>query len=290
MAHVTALGLFPPSWYPLTVNGIAQDRVFRQVTSIASELSQLGFSFTPRELANFYWNCRRLSVTATFQWKFYLTNGSAYSVASPISHTYKVPMFKLGNSSRAAEFQKYQERLLIKGSENVPGSNSVWDPRSLREYDHGVIGSPQGLYKRSRLTFRMLDDYHAYHVDPIVADATDARLWPSISCAYSIFGSGATSNFTITPLNDGSSVEQRGLFHFFDFPAVPLYLIAGAGTNASLFFQQNQTTADITVSWPQGTPEERAIYRWPYASSEEAEKFARYSDGLDGDPDEFGNW
>jgi len=283
MAHVASIGLFPPSWYPRTVNGVEIQRTLRKVSEIPSGLASRGFSFTPREFAHLYWNCRRLLVTSTFQWKLYNSGGSAYSVASPITQTYRVPLLKTGTTPREIEFQKYQERLLVKGTDAVTGSNVSWDPSTLRVYDHGVIGSPQGFYERSRVNFSILGDYAAYHVDPVLSTTTTRILWPSRSCLFTIFGQ-RSSNFTIDFPTDGTACEQRGLFHFLDFPPVPLYLLTQG--NPTSYFQFNQSVADIRVTWPQTTPEDRDIYNWPYADRTDG----RYQDGLDPAPDEFGNW
>jgi hypothetical protein len=294
MAHVASIGLFPPSWYPRY--GHTDGDIFHKVATIPTDIVRRGMSFTPKEFADLYWNCRRLKVEYTIHQNFRQSNGSAYSVADPVTKSYVVPMLRratTGTTVAASQAQllKYQERNLLG---YFTGSVMSWPGQSVRWYSpENSMGSPQPIYNRFRARVFFFDSFVAgqlgvLHTEPIIPDNyAKPILWPMIEVEVGLVGQH-NSIYTIS-LPDGidpTHYEQRGLCHFLDYPAVPLFKIWDGTSTPSQFFAQDQGTANITISWPDTTEQEKAIHRWPYADRTDG----KYQDGLDGDPDELGNW
>jgi hypothetical protein len=283
MAHVTALGLFPTSWYPRP--GQSAGGIFHKVESIPADIVRRGMSFTPKEFADLYWNCRRLKVEYTIRQNFRQSNGSAYSVADPVTKSYVVPMLRRATTeitvaASQAQLLKYQERNLLG---YFTGSVMSWPGQSVCLYSpDNPVGSPQAIYNRLRarvffFASTVAGQLGVLHTEAIIPENYDRQiLWPMIEVEVGLVGH-RTSIYTIS-LPDGidpSHYEQRGLCHFLDYPAVPLYKLWNETSTPSQFFAQDQGVADITISWPDSTQEEKAIYRWPYADRTDA----RYADG-----------
>ena len=297
MAHVTyGQGILPTSWfsYPSTPTFY----YFRKVLSLPKNVEEMGMSFTPREFSYFYWNCRRLQLTYSANYKIHLLTGRRAD--ETYTKSYKVPICRSNYAPYNQFIQKTQEKLLIGRvvpdavyRENAPLDATVpeWDCSSRRIQPGSYQGGSYGHW------YSWFDINGAVGsrnpgilvTDDVVPKNYDKKIiWPQIYGLVAFFSNGFGVGADTYLPNDRSNLyyQQRGNFHFLDFPAVPMYVKWPQYYDPATYFSIDLSTFDMRVSWPKATAQERDVYCWPYADQTDA----RYHDGLNPTPDERGNF
>ena len=307
MAHVTyGQGILPVSWFNyVKPKARFSFFYFNKVSSLPRIIEEMGISFTPREFSYFFWNCRRLQLTYSARYKFQNPSGSSFD--QTYTQSYKVPTLRTNFKPYRNHLQKNQERLLM-GTvrpEGIDFSSSptwpafpTWDCSSGRIPEFRTQGQSFGFWRANFRINSILDliadqngtDMGILTTDDVIPQNYNRKIiWPLIYADVGFITNGQGTGAGTSLPTDRSNLfyQQRGNFHFLNFPPVPLYMRwNGNGPSAASYFSIDQSTFDMRVSWPQTTPEDRDIYNWPYADPRDG----RYSDGLDPAPDILGNF
>jgi hypothetical protein len=240
--------------------------VFHKSATIPSDLLRRGHVLSPKQLAELYWNSRRMKLTIDWRFRQFLDNGSLYVDSGLKTHVHEFSTASVGGSIYGPGTEITNERSLIRphpaqiswgriARSGRPPAASAY----FLTYDFGIISS--GIW-------------HQDFPDPRVAG-----LWPDIKARVTVrYGSTITFQIggnlpgnDITDLIPEDHKVQVGTFTFLDFPPVPMWFLwNGTYSSPAAYFSNYSPVCNMRVEWPSGES-----YRWPYGDDSDG----RYADG-----------